>query len=59
MYFLARLIEEANEEPLDAVLDRIGGRSGGSLPVDEAVSMLREERDPVDRHRRLGARPRR
>jgi hypothetical protein len=44
-YLLARLVADAREEPLDAVLDRIGGRAGGSLPLSFAVEALREERD--------------
>jgi antitoxin FitA len=43
-YLLARLVEEARQEPLDVVLDRIGGRSGGSFPLARAVDALREER---------------
>lgn len=44
-YLLARLVEDAREEPLDALLDRIGRDSGGSFPISLAVEMLREERD--------------
>jgi antitoxin FitA len=44
-YLLGRLIADANEEPLDAVLDRIGGRSGGSFPISAAVEALRKERE--------------
>jgi plasmid stability protein len=44
-YLLARLIEEASTPTLDEVLERAGGRSGGSLSFDEAVTALREDRD--------------
>ena len=44
-YLRARLIEEASEPTLEEVLDRAGGRSGGSVPVTKAVSTLRSDRD--------------
>jgi len=44
-YLLARLIEEASEPTLDEVLDRAGGRSGGSVPLKSAVAALRADRD--------------
>lgn len=44
-YLRARLIEEASEPTLDEVLDRAGGRSGGSVPLKSAVSTLRADRD--------------
>jgi antitoxin FitA len=44
-YLLARLIEEASEPSLDEVLDRAGGRSGGSVPLKVAVAALRTDRD--------------
>ncbi len=44
-YLLARLIEEASEPSLDEVLDRAGGRSGGSVPLKTAVAALRADRD--------------
>jgi antitoxin FitA len=44
-YLLARLIEEASEPSLDEVLDRAGGRSGGSVPLKAAVASLRADRD--------------
>ena len=44
-YLLALLVEEARMVPLDDVLDRIGGRSGGSLTLEDAVAWIREERD--------------
>jgi antitoxin FitA len=43
-YLLARLIEDASRPTLDEVLDRAGGRSGGSLPLRTAVSAVRSER---------------
>jgi plasmid stability protein len=43
-YLLARLIEEASRPTLDEVLDRAGGRAGGSLPLRTAVSAVRSER---------------
>lgn len=44
-YLLARLIEEAARPTIDEVLTRAGGRSGGSLPVETAVEMVRADRD--------------
>jgi antitoxin FitA len=44
-YLRARLIEEASQPTLDEVLDRAGGRSGGSVPLQTAVSALRSDRD--------------
>jgi plasmid stability protein len=44
-YLLALLVEEARMVPLDDVLERIGGRSGGTLPLGDAVAWIREERD--------------
>ena len=44
-YLRARLIEEASEPTLDEVLDRAGGRSGGSVPLKDAVAALRADRD--------------
>jgi len=44
-YLRARLIEEASEPTLDEVLDRAGGRSGGSVPLKTAVATLRSDRD--------------
>jgi plasmid stability protein len=43
-YLLARLIEEAEQPTLEEVLDRAGGRSGGSVPLREAVTALRDDR---------------
>jgi predicted nucleic acid-binding protein len=37
-YLLAHLVEEASTPTLDEVLDRAGGRSGGSVLLDVAVA---------------------
>jgi plasmid stability protein len=42
-YLLSRLIEEGSRPTLDEVLDRAGGRAGGSVPLADAVSALRSE----------------
>jgi antitoxin FitA len=44
-YLRARLIEEASAPTLDEILDRAGGRSGGSVSVKDAVETLRRDRD--------------
>ena len=44
-YLRTRLIEEASEPTLDEVLDRAGGRSGGSVPLKSAVAAQRADRD--------------
>ncbi len=46
-YLRGRLIQEASRPTLDEVLDRAGGRSGGNVPLDQAVKTLR-----IDRARR-------
>lgn len=43
-YLRARLIEEADQPTLQEVLDRAGGRSGGSVPIQDAVAALRHDR---------------
>jgi plasmid stability protein len=43
-YLRARLIDEASEPTLDEVLDRAGGRAGGSVPMKAAVAAVRAER---------------
>jgi hypothetical protein len=43
-YLRARLIEEANQPSLDEILDRAGGRSGGSVPFKAAVHSVRDDR---------------
>ncbi len=44
-FLLARLIEEANSPSLDEVLDRAGGRAGGSLSFRQAAKAVRQDRD--------------
>ncbi|MGH8960075.1 MAG: FitA-like ribbon-helix-helix domain-containing protein [Jatrophihabitantaceae bacterium] len=43
-YLRARLIAEAAQPTLEEVLDRAGGRSGGSVSLKVAVAALREDR---------------
>jgi plasmid stability protein len=43
-YLRAKLIEEADRPTLDEVLDRAGGRAGGSVPLAGAVDTLRSDR---------------
>lgn len=44
-YLLERLTEEARTSTLEEVLERAGGRSGGSVSFKEAVADLRADRD--------------
>lgn len=44
-YLLSRLIDEANAPTVEEVLDRAGGRAGGSVPFSTTVQALREDRD--------------
>ena len=44
-YLRARLIEEADQPTLEDVLDRAGGRSGGSISLEDAVTAIRDDRD--------------
>ncbi len=44
-YLRARLIEEADQPTLEEVLRRAGGRSGGSVPLEDAVAAIRDDRD--------------
>ncbi|MCU4186416.1 hypothetical protein K6U06_18760 [Acidiferrimicrobium sp. IK] len=44
-YLLQRLIEEAATPTVEEVLDRAGGRAGGSVPFSEASAVLRGDRD--------------
>jgi antitoxin FitA len=37
-HLLARLIDEASRPTLDEVMDRTGGRAGGSVPLKAAAS---------------------
>ena len=41
----AKLIEEASTPALDEVLDRVGGRAGGSLSFRDAVEAVHDDRD--------------
>ena len=50
-YLRARLIEAADQPTLAEVLDRAGGRSGGSVPLIFAVAAIREDRDHRCRQR--------
>jgi antitoxin FitA len=43
-YLRARLIEEADQPTLEEILDRAGGRSGGSVPFKAAVAAIRDDR---------------
>lgn len=43
-YLRSRLIAEANQPTLEEVLDRAGGRSGGSVAPKDAVSTLQRDR---------------
>lgn len=43
-YLLTKLIEEAGRPTLDEVLDRAGGRAGGSVTFKTSVGTLRAER---------------
>lgn len=43
-YLRSRLIEEASAPTLDEVLDRAGGRAGGSVPFSDAVDALSRDR---------------
>ncbi len=44
-YLLTRLIDEASQPTVDEVLDRAGGRSGGSLGFRDAEREVRADRD--------------
>ena len=43
-YLRTRLIEEASRPTLNEVLDRAGGRSGGTLTFKAATRAVREDR---------------
>jgi plasmid stability protein len=43
-YLRSRLIAEAGGPTLEEVLERAGGRAGGSLPFAAATDILREDR---------------
>jgi len=44
-YLRSRLVEDASTPTLDEVLDRAGGRAGGTVPLDAAVTAVRADRD--------------
>jgi antitoxin FitA len=44
-YLIERLTEEASAPTLDEVLDRAGGRSGGSVTFRAARATVRTDRD--------------
>ncbi len=44
-YLLERLTEEAETPTLEEVLDRAGGRAGGTVPFKAAVTVLHADRD--------------
>jgi hypothetical protein len=43
-YLRGRLIDDAGTPTLDEVLDRAGGRAGGSVSFREAAEAVREDR---------------
>ena len=43
-YLLSRLVEEASRPTVNEVLQRAGGRAGGSLPLKDAVSAVKTDR---------------
>ena len=43
-YLRAKLIEDADQPTLEEVLDRAGGRSGGSVPLEDAVAAVSDDR---------------
>lgn len=43
-YLRSWLIEETSRPTLDELLERAGGRAGGSVPLKSAVATLRDER---------------
>lgn len=43
-YLRSRLVEEAATPTLDEILDRAGGRAGGSVPLATSAQTLREDR---------------
>jgi antitoxin FitA len=43
-YLRGRLIEDASQPTLEEVLDRAGGRSGGKVPLKNAVASIRDDR---------------
>jgi plasmid stability protein len=43
-YLRSRLIDEASSPTVEEVLDRAGGRAGGSVPFSAAAQALRDDR---------------
>jgi hypothetical protein len=43
-YLRSKLIDEASRPTLDEVLDRAGGRAGGSVSLPAAAKAVREDR---------------
>jgi hypothetical protein len=43
-YLRSKLIEEASHPTVDEVLERAGGRSGGSVPLRVAARQIRDDR---------------
>ena len=43
-YLRCRLIEDASQPTLEEILDRAGGRSGGTVPLAAAVAALHDDR---------------
>ena len=43
-YLRSRLIAEAGAPTVDEIMDRAGGRAGGSLPFDVAADAVRSDR---------------
>ena len=44
-YLLTQLVEQASRPTVDEVLDRAGGRAGGSLTLKAATRAVRGDRD--------------
>jgi hypothetical protein len=44
-YLLAELTEQARRPTLSEVLERAGGRAGGSVPLTDAAEAVRTDRD--------------
>lgn len=44
-YLLSHLMDFAGSPTLEDVLDRAGGRAGGSMSLKDAVSSVRADRD--------------
>jgi antitoxin FitA len=44
-YLLGRLVADARRPTLEEILERAGGRAGGSTPLDEATRAVRADRE--------------